>query len=149
MIRFTTSDTLGGQVPLAVFDGYGYLPAEIPSTGDSGPSVLYNDQPTAGNEYLATLVSPPAAGVLAFNWDGSFSYTGPSTTFTYQLYENGVAIGSPALVTLQVGASGGSSGAIVMVWSGSAWVAAIGTYVYNGTGWVPAQVSIYNGTGWT
>lgn len=143
MIRFSASDMLGGQVPLADFDGYGYVASAIPSDGDSGGSVLANDGLNVGAsyEYLALLVAPPTTGTLDFGWDGTFEYAGPSTTFTYQLYENGVAIGAPQLVTLNLG------GAEVKVWTGSVNVAAE-PKAYVGGGWVPVTIKVWDGGAW-
>lgn len=103
MIRFDVTDGASGQIMFGDFDGGGLDAAAIPTTGDNGGSVLANDGLLAGHYYYASVVTPPTAGTFSFNWDGTFSYTGPAGWFTYQLYEDGVPIGSPVNVILQVG----------------------------------------------
>ncbi|MGH7138247.1 MAG: DUF4214 domain-containing protein, partial [Pirellulales bacterium] len=83
--------------------------ADIYVINDSGPSsvtasagVLSNDTPSSG--VTAQVVNPPAHGTLAFNADGSFTYTPGSTfqgydTFTYDIVL-GNSTSQPTTVTL-------------------------------------------------
>lgn len=63
----------------------------------------------ANKEVCGRITSWPTAGILTAYEDGSFSFTGAaddSYSFTYQLYEDGVAKGVPATVALLVGIAG-------------------------------------------
>lgn len=85
----------------------GVLAELIPSTGDQGPAYTYNDLTLPadnGKEIRGFILTWPSAGTL-FAWeDTSFTFIGPDGvyTFTYQLYVNGVATGSPATVTITI-----------------------------------------------
>lgn len=72
--------------------------------GDNPGGILYNDVVLPGDAtkwFSFEIVTPPASGTLDIQADGRFTFTGPSyTTFTYQLYVDNVATGSPATVTL-------------------------------------------------
>lgn len=87
--------------------GHGVLAQDIPSTGDSGASFLYNDitLPADNNKSIRALVSNrPVVGNLFIYEDGSLTATGfPDGihTFNYQLYVDGVATGSLATVTME------------------------------------------------
>jgi len=112
-LRADTASLITGS--LVVGDrGLGVLGSEVPSTGDSGAGYLYNDLSLPGDaskEVRGLITSQPSAGTLYAYEDSSFTFTGaPDGTysFTYQLYVDGAATGSPATVTLTVG-SGSSS----------------------------------------
>lgn len=88
--------------------GLGILPANIPSFGEYGGSILYNDiyfPDDIGKEFRAVLETLPVSGDLFLYENGSFIYT-PITTgefyFVYRLYVDGVDLGS-ATVYLSVG----------------------------------------------
>lgn len=89
--------------------GFGVLAENIPSTGGDGASYLYNDLSLPadnGKEICGQITSWPSAGSLYAYEDGSFSFTGApdgAYTFSYQLYVDGVATGSPVTVDLLVG----------------------------------------------
>jgi hypothetical protein len=72
-------------------------------TGENQAGILYNDV-EAGDEdkwFSFVITTPPASGTLDIAPDGTFTFTGAaSTTFQYQLYVDGVAIGTPVLVTV-------------------------------------------------
>lgn len=83
---------------------------------DGNPAgILYNDVATDGSDdakwFSFYIVTAPASGTLDINPDGTFTFTGPdATTFTYQLEVDGVAVGSPTLVTLYTSSGGGDGG---------------------------------------
>ncbi len=86
--------------------------AAIPSTGQHGPSIIYPSLslPADANKfYRARILTWPARGVLRVYEDGSLDYDGTGVfepqTFTFQLYENGVAIGGTLTGTLDTGAT--------------------------------------------
>jgi|JI91814CRNA_FD_contig_71_158128_length_2455_multi_2_in_0_out_0_2 hypothetical protein len=101
--------------------------AAIPSTGQHGPSIIYPSLslPADANKfYRARILTWPAQGVLRVYEDGSLDYDGTGVfepqTFTFQLYENGVAIGGVLTGTLDTG----------------------GTYEVYGVSVTPATVSV-------
>lgn len=125
-LRISTADYFSG---LAIGNTGLGVPAEsIPSSGDSGASFLYNDLSLPadnGKEIRGEILTLPAAGTLFVNEDGSFTFTDAADgdySFTYQLYVDGVAIGSPATVSITVGEGG-------VVISGAVFVKVGGTYV--------------------
>lgn len=90
--------------------GLGIVGAEImatTATGDDGAGFLYNDLTSADDakEIRGLIVTPPSSGTFTAYEDGSFSMTGTSGafSFTYQLYVDGVAVGT-ASVVMQDGA---------------------------------------------
>jgi len=91
--------------------GFGLLAEGIPSTGDNGPSYLYNDislPADAGKEVCGRITTWPSAGQLFAYEDGSFEFIGApdgSYSFAYQLYVDGVITGAPAVVELYVGST--------------------------------------------
>lgn len=77
--------------------GLGVLGSAIPSTGANGPSYMYNDlvlPADANKEYSGFVVTPPGTGTFFAYEDGSFTYTGASTSFVYNLREDGVDKGN-------------------------------------------------------
>lgn len=77
--------------------GLGVLGSAIPSTGTNGPSYMYNDltlPADANKEYSGFVVTPPGIGTFFAYEDGSFTYTGASTSFVYKLREDGVDKGN-------------------------------------------------------
>ncbi len=95
------------QPPVGIADAY-TATATVP-LAVAAPGVLANDTDVEGNALTAVLVTPPAAGTLTLNPDGSFSYLYPTDninvatqyTFTYTA-DDGLANSAPATVTLTV-----------------------------------------------
>jgi hypothetical protein len=84
--------------------GLGVLGSAVPSVGDNGPSYLYNDlnlPDDANKEYSGFVETPPGIGTFFAYEDGSFSYDGPTSFFTYRLREDGVDLGTQT-VTLNM-----------------------------------------------
>jgi len=96
------------EPPVAVGDAY-------EADGDktltvTPPGVLANDTDADGDPLTASLVGPPANGVLALNADGSFIYTpnpgfSGSDGFLYAAHD-GTAASAAATVSVTVGAAG-------------------------------------------
>lgn len=77
--------------------GLGVLGSEIASTGTNGPGYVYSDlvlPADANKEYRGYVIAPPGVGTFFAYEDTSFTYSGPSTSFTYRLYEDGVDLGT-------------------------------------------------------
>lgn len=77
--------------------GLGLLGSEIASTGTNGPGYVYSDlvlPADANKEYRGYVIAPPGVGTFFAYEDTSFTYSGPSTSFTYRLYEDGVDLGT-------------------------------------------------------
>lgn len=90
----------------------GVLASQVPSTGVSGPSCIYNDitkHNTLQNDYVyCNYLTEPAGGngVFTPKPDGSFSWVGAADgvyTFTYQYEVNNVEIGPVKNVKLIIG----------------------------------------------
>ena len=142
-IRVDTASLIVGALVVGV-SGLGVLGSAVPGTGDAGASILYNDlvlPADAGKEVRALITSAPSSGTLFVYEDGALEYTGASTTFLYQLYVDGAAVGAPQTVTLNLG------GAAVKVWTGSVNVAAE-PKAYVGGGWVPVTIKVWDGGAW-
>jgi hypothetical protein len=95
--------------------GHGILGSVIRSTtatGPHGPGYLYNDWDDASDdpkEFRGLITAAPSAGAFFAYEDGSFTLTGApdgSYTFTYQLYVDGIATGSPQTDSITVGGGG-------------------------------------------
>ena len=127
--RFT-----GGTGWLAsAYPGGGILGSAVPSTGSNGhASPIYNDlvlPADANKEFAWAIVTAPSGGGTFVPYeDGSFTYTGPSTSFTYQLYENYVAVGTPATVTITVATSFTGAAAVENVGAAGTFVVAAANY---------------------
>lgn len=94
----------GNQAPVAVNDQYSVAQGTTLTVGT--PGVLANDSDADGNPLSAVLLSSPTHGTLAWNSNGSFTYTptaGYSGTdsFTYAA-SDGTAQSTSALVSLTV-----------------------------------------------
>lgn len=143
-IRVGSGSLISGAVVVGN-PGLGVLGSTVPSTGDNGSSILYNDlslPADASKEVRANITTWPSSGTLFVYEDGSFEYSGSSDTFAYQLYVDGVAVGSPVQVTLSLGATtkvytapGVSVAATVTVYVGGTWVTGV-LKVWNGSAWV-------------
>ena len=104
-VRVDATSWISGAV-LIGDAGLGVFGSEVPSTGESGPGYIYNDlslPADANKEVCGRITTWPTNGVLYAYEDSSFTYTGTTDTFQYQLYVDGVAIGSPSTVYLNVG----------------------------------------------
>lgn len=126
-LRISATDYFSGSVVIGN-TGLGAPAESIPSNGDSGGSFLYNDLSLPadnGKEIRGEILSLPASGTLLVDEDGSFTFAGAADgdySFTYQLHVDGVATGSPATVSMTVGAGG-------VVISGAVFVKVGGVYV--------------------
>lgn len=89
-------------------DGLGVLAEAVPSTGEHGAGYLYNDlsfPADNGKEVRGEITRWPAGTLFAYE-DSSFTYSGITDYFEYQLYVDGVSTGSPTRVDLIVGGEG-------------------------------------------
>jgi len=108
-IRLDSSQLVADGILLSKYVGLGILAENIPSTGTDGAGYLYNDVTLPadnGKEIRGEVLTFPASGTLIINEDSSFTFSSVSDgnySFTYQLYVDGIAIGSPALVSLSIG----------------------------------------------
>lgn len=99
-----------GPALIAVGDAYSTEEGELLTV--AAPGVLANDIASDGDSLTGFLVSGPSNGTLAFNSDGSFSYTPESTfngsdSFTYKAIE-GTEESNTAIVTITVNTTGDS-----------------------------------------
>ncbi|KKO43930.1 hypothetical protein WG68_18135 [Arsukibacterium ikkense] len=81
----------------SAYAGQGIVAAQVPATGENGPSLLYADAlQHPGSELRYELSQPPAHGSLTLFEDGSFIYQGNGSLdgVSYQLFIDGVANGS-------------------------------------------------------
>jgi hypothetical protein len=89
--------------------GQGVLASEIPSTGTSGPSYLYEDTKDLLDKNIecrGVIITRPAEGKLTTFEDGSFIYEDAPDgvhTFTYDTYLGNTLVKSNSLVVLHVG----------------------------------------------
>lgn len=106
-IRVDTVSLISGAI-VCGNRGLGVVGSLIPASGDQGPGYTYNDLSLPADnakEICGRITTWPTNGTLTAYEDTSFEYSGTTDTFQYQLYVDGVAVGSPATVTLQVGAA--------------------------------------------
>lgn len=113
----------------SAYPGGGIRGSAVPATGDNGHAApIYNDLVLPGDnndEFAWAIVTAPAGGGTFVPYeDGSFTYTGPSTSFTYQLYENYVAVGTPATVTITVATSFTGAAAVESLGAAGSFVVA-------------------------
>lgn len=96
-IRVDSTSWIAGAVVVGD-PGLG-VPAEaVPSTGEHGAGYAYAAlafPADAGKEVCGRVTSWPVSGTLTTYEDTSFEYDGPSFSTMYQLYLDGVAVGSP------------------------------------------------------
>ena len=105
-IRVDTSSLITGSVVVGV-PGLGVLAEQVPSTGEHGAGYLYASlefPADAGKEVRGLITTWPTLGTLTAFEDSSFEYDGVSDTFAFQMYVDGVAVGTPQTVTVTVGA---------------------------------------------
>jgi len=139
-LRIDTSDYFASTVCIGNV-GLGVLAENIPSTGDSGASFLYNDlvfPADTGKEIRGEILATSlGAGTLFVNEDGSFTFSGASDGhywFTYKLWKDGVA-GATYTVTLTVGSIAGTgTGAIPNIALNAPVGVGVGTSGSAGTG---------------
>lgn len=106
-IRVDTVSLISGAI-VCGNRGLGVIGSLIPASGDHGPGYTYNDLSLPADndkEICGRITTWPTGGALTAYEDTSFEYSGTTDTFQYQLYVDGVAVGTPATVTLQVGAA--------------------------------------------
>jgi hypothetical protein len=116
-VRVDTSSLISGAV--VVGDrGHGVLGSEVPSTGEHGAGLLYNDitlPDEAGDEFRALITSVPVGLTLFVYEDSSFEASGADGTYVgeYEGFKNGVSYGT-AEFTITIGETGAhaTSGAL-------------------------------------
>jgi hypothetical protein len=109
-LRIDTTDLISSSLVIGN-TGLGVLGLNIPSTGTDGPGFLYNDLSLPAdlvNEFYGHITSNTfPAGTFYSYEDSSFSVIGAPTgiyNFVYDLYQNGVLIGS---TSAQIAIGGG------------------------------------------
>lgn len=116
-LRIDSAELISGAYVIGD-TGLGVLGSEVPSTGEHGPSYLYNDlvlPDDAGKEIRGLIVTPPSAGTFFAYEDGSFSLVGApdgTYTFTYRLFVDGADLGT-ATATIIIGVEGLSGTAVL------------------------------------
>ena len=113
--------------------GLGVLAELVPSTGEHGAGYLYASlefPADAGKEVRGLITTWPTLGTLTAFEDSSFEYDGPSDTFAFQMYVDGVAVGTPQTVTVTVGAGG--AGALSAQETGADTAAIAGSVLVSG-----------------
>jgi hypothetical protein len=106
-LRIDTAELISGAYVIGD-TGLGVLGSTVPSTGEHGPSCLYNDLSLPADndkEVRGLIVTPPAAGAFFAYEDGSFSLVGApdgAYTFVYRLFVDGVDLGTAA-ATITIG----------------------------------------------
>lgn len=112
-IRVASSSLISGAVVVGD-PGHGVLGSLIPATGEHGAGYAYSSlelPADASKEIRGLITTWPTLGTLFAFEDTSFTYDGESDTFAWQMYVDGVAVGSPQTVTLSVGdVEAGASG---------------------------------------
>ena len=104
-IRVASTSLIAGKVVVGVA-GHGVLAQLIPSTGDFGPGLAYSSlsfPADNGKEIRVFITTQPTLGKLYVFENTSFIYDGPSDTFQYQVYLDGVALGTPQPGTITIG----------------------------------------------
>ena len=124
-IRVDTSPLISGAVVVGV-PGLGALAEHVPSTGEHGGGFLYASlafPDDNGKEVRGFITRWPTLGTLVAYEDSSFEYDGPSDTFAFQMYVDGVAVGTPQTVTLVIDVPVVNlDGSVVRYWYLGAWV---------------------------
>ena len=106
-IRVDSSSLITGAVVVGV-PGLGVMAELVPSTGEHGAGYLYASlefPADNGKEVRGLITTWPTLGTLTAFEDSSFEYDGPTDSFAFQMYVDGVATGSPQTVTVTVGAA--------------------------------------------
>ena len=112
-----STELVSGAWLASAYPGHGVLGVNVPNDGTDGPSALYGvlSLPADNNvEVRGYITRWPTNGTLTIDEDGSFTYTGTTDYFEFQLFADGVAstvdIGYGAgisRITLQVGSATG------------------------------------------
>lgn len=116
-----TIDWQGAGVDTIGAGGFGLLGSQIAASGTAGPGYAYNDlslPADASKQICGRITSWPAFGTLRAFEDTSFIYTRSgdgSDSFQYQLFVDGVAVGAPQVVALEVGSGAASAPAAVLL----------------------------------
>ena len=103
-IRVDSSSLITGAVVVGD-PGLGVLAEAVPSTGEHGAGYLYASlefPADTGKEVRGLITTWPTLGTLTAFEDSSFEYDGASDTFAFQMYVDGVAVGTPQTVTVTV-----------------------------------------------
>jgi hypothetical protein len=130
-VRVDTASLISGK--LVVGDrGLGVLGSTIPSTGEHGAALLYNDLdlPTEDNDEFRALITTWPVGLTLFvNEDSSFEASGADGEYVgeYEGFKNGVSYGTAEFtVTIGAASTHATSGALV---SDAATVAGTATHL--------------------
>lgn len=109
-----TTELVSGGWLTSAYAGHGILAEDIPSTGEHGASVLFDQislPADAGKELRALILTEPTGLPTWYqDEDGAVEAEGPDGSYSYsiQVYVDGVALGTPKTVTLVFGAAGAS-----------------------------------------
>lgn len=111
-LRIDTTELISGAYVIGE-TGLGVLGSAVPSTGEHGPSFLYNDlalPDDADKEIRGLIVTPPSAGTFYAWEDGSFSLVDAPDgeyAFVYRLFVDGADMGVAAVsITIGDGLAG-------------------------------------------
>lgn len=112
-IRVSSTSLISGAIVVGDA-GHGVLAQQIAATGDYGPGYAYSSLSFPADndkEIRGHITTQPTLGTLAAFENTSFTYTGPNGThtFQYQIYVDGVALGTPQTGTINVGGGGGGT----------------------------------------
>lgn len=133
----TATPPVSGNHSVRHYQGFGIFGSDIPSAGTNGPSPVLNDSIVPTSEYYWRLVTPPATGLLKLYADLSFEFTPASdgtTSFTYQLFEDGADSGSGSVTMTSGSVSGTATGLPASASITEPAASAAGTTVINGFG---------------
>lgn len=106
-VRVDSSSWITGAIVVGD-PGLGVKAELIPSSGENGAGYAHAslDFPADnGKEICGRITAWPANGTLTAFEDTGFEYTGSSDAFAFQLYVDGVAVGSSQTVSITVGQS--------------------------------------------
>lgn len=106
-VRVDSSPLIPGAVVVGS-PGLGALAENIPASGEHGPGYAYvslSFPADTGKDICGRITTQPVTGTLHAYEDTSFVFDGPDGihNFSWQLYVDGVAIGSSQQMTLDVG----------------------------------------------
>lgn len=142
-IRVDSSSLIAGAVVVGV-PGLGVLAEAVPSTGEHGAGFLYASLAFPGDngkEVRGLITSWPTLGTLTAFEDSSFEYDGPTDAFAFQMYVDGVAVGTPQAVTMTVGAAIDLAGASAAQ-ANSSTTGAVGSLGHTLSGTNAQQVAV-------
>jgi hypothetical protein len=117
-IRVDSSPLISGAVVVGT-SGLGVLAENIPTTGEHGGGIAASwlGPEDVGKEARVLITTWPSVGSLFVFEDTSFEYDGPSTSFEAQLYLDGIPVGVPQLVSINIASahfSGGSDANLIV-----------------------------------